>query len=69
VVFFHNLDAQQLNLVCCHNDTLTFSDFRLPNYFKCLSNCECCMCLVILAVSCLLVLGSLEAIIVAQWAQ
>jgi len=41
LMFLYITDGQQSNLVCCHNDALAFSSSRLPNYFKCLWNCEC----------------------------
>jgi hypothetical protein len=54
--------------VCCHNDTLAYSISRLPDCFKCLLNCEYYVpCYV--SSCCLLDLGSLGAIIIAQWAQ
>jgi len=54
--------------VCCHNDTLVYSNSRLPDCFKCLLNwkyyepCYASSC-------CLLVLGSLGAFIMGRWAQ
>ena len=48
--------------------TLTCSTSRLPNCFK-FSGIVNVMCLVIPAAACLLTLGTLGAIIIAQWAQ
>ena len=60
------MHVQQSSLVCCNNDVLACSISRLPNYFKCLWNCDV-MCLVVPTAACLLISGSLGVIIIAHW--
>ena len=68
LIFLNTIDGQQSNLVSCHNDNLAYSTIRPPNYFKCVLNCDCYVpCYA--STCCLLVLGTLGAILIAQWAQ
>jgi len=61
------MGVQQRNVVSCHNDTLACTTSMLPDCFTCVWNCV--MCLVVPAAACLLILGCLGAIIIAQCAQ
>ena len=56
------------HLVCCINDTLVCNISWLPNYYKYLWNCECSVPSYTIC-CCLLILGLVVPIKIAQWAQ
>ena len=68
LVFLCTIDCQQSNLVCSHNDTLSCSCYMVL-FISSFPGTVIVMCLVIPAAACLLILCSLGAIIIAQWAQ
>jgi hypothetical protein len=64
-VFLYTVDGQQSNPVCWHNDTLSCSTsvFLIISSVSGIVNV---MCLVLTGAACLLTLGSLGAIKIAQ---
>jgi hypothetical protein len=67
-MFLCTIDSQQTNLTCCHNDTLACSTYKVL-IISSVSGIVNVVCLVVPAAACLLILGSLGAIITAQCAQ
>jgi len=67
-VFLSTFHGQQSHLVCCHNDTLACSTSGFLTISS-VSRIVHILSLVVPAAVCLIILGSLGAIIIVQWAQ
>ena len=67
-MFLYIIDGQQSSVVCCHNDTLacSTSGFLTISSVSVIVNVTC---LVVPAAPSLLIFGSMDAIIIALWAQ
>ena len=68
LVFLYTIDGQHSNVLCCHNDTVACSTSGFVNFSHVPGNVNV-ISFVITAAPSFLILRSVEAILIALWAQ